>query len=391
MRFSLRCASTCLSVLAMVAYLVAVPGEFRVFGALLLLASGNFLSALIHEMGHALIALARRWRVVVIVVRPIGWQIHNNNLAWIPRDFDKGRAGWVLSVPTSRHVDTRHNWSLIVAGGPVASGLFAMLAVGGGLFMGSELPAAIGYGPMIIGLALQSLHSCVFSLLPKMRSGGPTDGEQLRSLWRAGGDYKKNRPLLWLISMVKSQVRLREVPDWLWTYAHEMPSQTEDVQAFLERLEIGRALDEAEVDIASTRYLIDQFKANYAADAWLAACEAYFAAVWEGRSNLSEATIPIERPAERELWPLSLAADAAISASEDRYDKAEVLLDEMDEAIKSLQPFRDPTFVDIRSRVERLIAVRKLARISGLSPIYAPSQGGVCVDLNGVHDPMLGR
>lgn len=322
--------------------------------AFLCLVPAQFLVALVHECGHALAALACGWRVVLFVVRPIGIQIPNRNLAIVRSGYRQEAGGWVVSVPRSPEAGTEQSWSIIVAAGPIASFLLAAFAIlGWASFLRPLDSDAVAISWIGLGLGLQSFYSGLFSLLPAGTPGRWSDGDQLRALERAEGCFA-SRPVAWVEALLGSNVRLRAIPDWLVAEARTLSGSSQDIARYVDTLDIGRTLDGASVDVALARSQIEAFRARYGTDGWLAACDAYLAAIWEGDAERAKAAL-----AEPGISPgvpqMSLAAEAAVAARTGESALAHAKLREMRRAVKLASPFRDPTFRDIRRQIERLL------------------------------------
>jgi hypothetical protein len=346
-------------VAAFLTYASAFRDQPHALFALACLIIGRFTSTFVHECGHAIAALACRWRIILFVVRPIGIQIPNRNLAIIRRSFKTELGGWVATVPGAPSVDTQRSWSIILAAGPAASFLLAAVAILGSVtWLRAFDGAAVAVSRIGIGLAVQSLHSCVLTLLPTVRSGNRSDGEKLRALGRGENDYELNRPLIWLETMLSNNVRLSAVPDWLVSQARATAGESEDGERFLASLDIGRALDSAQVDTARARTLIEAFRERHGVNGWLAACDVYLAAVWEGDADRAKAALSGIR-IEPAVPELSLAAEAAVAARSGETALARSKLREMREAVKRKSPFKDLTFRDIRRQIERLLTDAK--------------------------------
>jgi hypothetical protein len=367
-RFTLSLLSVAVALYALLAYASAFSGELALaFGALCYFA-GAFFSTLIHECGHALAALACRWRIVVFAAGPIGIQVPNGNFALVPREFRRDRGGWVITVPTSPGADRAWRWSLILASGPLASLLLGAAALTAWDRGFRPVHVGVDTGQIALGLAIQGLRSCLFSLLPGFRASR-TDGEKLWALNRQAGRYELDRPAKWLATLLASKVRLTALPLWQIERARNWSTTSPDMAKFVDTIDIGRALDTTPVDVTTARRLIEAFRAHHGTDEWLTACDVYLAALWEAdpdRARLAVASIPVAP----DLRPLSLAAVAAVAAQDGEPELARQLLQDMDKALKAESPFRDLTFKDIRARIDRLI-VERTASPSDTQPSFA--------------------
>lgn len=318
-----------------------------------------FVATLIHEIGHALTALACGHRVILFAVRPFAWHVHNRYLALMPRGYEPGLGGMVVCLPDRLEAATTWRERAIFAGGPVASALLA----GVGLAFG--IPAATGYdaappaafgqldwGLLAYGLGTWSALLTVLSLLPSGK-GHHSDGERLWAL-RKGIDLPR-----YLLSVLgaygKYTVRLRDWPAWLLHEVATMPPTIEDFGTAIEQWEIGIELDAASVDASNARKMLDAFRAHHGDSEWLAACDAYFTAIWEADW----------RAAEAKLWrgestwsdqALKSAAEAAVAARAGDKSATAGRLAEMKREIAKRSLFTDLTFRDIQSRIESTLA-----------------------------------
>jgi hypothetical protein len=339
---------------AFLAYAASNWEQAAIFAGIWCLVLGSFICALVHESGHALAALARGWRVIQFVARPIGIQLPNRNLAFV-RDSDVEEAGgWVVTVPGTARAGTRTNKAIVLASGPAAS--FALAGLACLVWSGVLQPFGGSYviRQLALGLAIQSLLAAVYSLLPDDRGLGRTDGDQLRALL-GEGDAWEYKPIGWIKTLLDGNVRLSALPDWLLDEARNLAPRSEEIARYVATLEIGRILDSPPVDKARSRLLIDEYRARFGTDGWLAACDAYLAAIWE-RDPGRAAEALREVPATPEPWALSLAAQAAVAASQGETALAEVRLKEMVAAVEKASPFPDLTFRDIRRQIEGALA-----------------------------------
>lgn len=330
---------------AFLAYLEASEGE--VLLAILYLVLGLSLSTLVHESGHALAALACGWNVILFVVRPFGLQVPNRDFAFVPNELNDDAGGWVSSVPGHAAVDTNWHWAIIVMAGPIADVLLAAEA-----FLVWSDGGRTGASALGFGLGLQALQGALFSFLPGERTGR-SDGDKLRAIFR--GDYDlPGRPVVWQLGLLRDNVRLSAIPDWLIAEG-KAAAQSEDwIARHITQVDIGRILDSAPVDAVRARALIEDFRGRYGTDGWLAACDAWLAAIWENQVDRAKAAL--KRPQNGPGVPeLTIAAEAAIAARMGEADSARILLRKMTAALKEKSPFSNPTFQDIRRQVEDLL------------------------------------
>jgi hypothetical protein len=373
---AIRVASFIFWFAAFCAYAAAFRDQPRPLFALICLAFGSLISTTVHEAGHALTAVACGWRVLAFVVRPFGLQLPNRNLAIMSRALEPAAAGWVATVPRSIEAGTTANWRAILLSGPIISLILSAVAflaaatvlvefdshstvmVGSGSLKWAIQTQPVMTAPLAIGLGIQSLHSAIFSFLPSARGEISTDGTQ----WRAAGRPDDNReidaPFIWLQTLATYQVRLRDRPAWMVTAAEAVRHPTEEgtshITQYLAGARIGTVLDSVTVDVALARNLIDAYRATYGDGDWLAACDAWLAAIWEGDAERASAALARHR-GKTTIPQMTLAAEAAIAARSGDASTAKARLREMDKEIRQLSPFRDETFRDIRRQVEALL------------------------------------
>jgi hypothetical protein len=159
--------------------------------------------------------------------------------------------------------------------------------------------------------------------------------------------------------LATSQVRLRDRPAWMVAAAESATYPTEEIGSHMTRYlataEIGTVLDSVTVDVPLARRLIDEHRATYGDGDWLASCDAWLAAIWEGDAERASAALARHR-GKTTIPQMTLAAEAAIAARTGDASTAKARLREMDKEIRQLSPFRDETFRDIRRQVEALLA-----------------------------------
>jgi hypothetical protein len=356
-RGALRVSSIVVSLWALLCYLAAFSsanGSF--FLGLACWVIGSWISTLIHESGHAAAVRACGWRVLVFVVRPFGLQIPNRNLFMARRSQRPGAGGWVSMVPRSQAAGTRARLAIIVAAGPLASLVVAVVAMGGSpLWLAASDRHDLRVSLIGFAFGVQALHGGLFSLLPHMRAGRNSDGDLLRLLRRADDRWDALQPLAWLDCLLKCNVRLRELPHWMLDAARATPLPPDGLAKFRAMTEIGIVLDSAPVDAALARRQIDEYRTLHGSSEWLDSCDAYLAAVWEADAERARDALWKGAVTINDLRPLALAAKAAVAARAGEVSVARNLLAEMRSALKAKSPFRDATFRDIGRQIEALL------------------------------------
>jgi hypothetical protein len=338
---------------AFIAYATAFPSWVGIPLAGLCVVFGSFTASAIHECGHAMAALACRWQIIVFAVRPFAFQLPNRDLAMLWSGHERGGGGWVAVAPPPNARNPGAAFAFIVIAGPLASLLFAAFALAGwGTVLAQADVGGVPLSHMAFGLGLQTFFSGTFSLIPH-RDGRKSDGEYLRLLASGRGPPPETWPAIAVAIRTRHKVRLSRIPDALMEGAWAAAA-TADARRYLAGTEIGRALDSPPVDAAAARRLIEDYRTEYGTNAWLGACDAYLAAMWEGDGIRAQAALP--QAAEMEgLEPLYLAAQAAVAARLGRRSEAEARLVRMEAALLEQSPFRDLTFEDIKHHIETLL------------------------------------
>ncbi len=346
------------------AFTTAFRGPWQLVLALLSLVLAHFLAALVHELGHVLAALACRYRIVMIAVRPFGLQVPNRNLVLVPWRYNDGAGGWVAAVPRSAAADTRLAYAIWTAAGPAASFLLAAVAI---WQAASILPPPAGLSVKLpnlwFGFAVLALHGGVLSLLAG-DNGSSSDGDHLRAVWKADhGDFLVYRPWSWMSGMTQLKVQLRDLPEWMLGEARRSAEQSEWMARYVAEVEIGRLLDDPPVDPEAARALLDDFRERYGSNNWLASCDAYCAVIWEDDPERAETALAEVQPPS-EVPAMTAAAEAALAARIGDEGTVQAKLAEMRKALKAASPFRDDTFAVLAAQIEA-----RLARTLSVSPV----------------------
>lgn len=352
-----RVASWTFEIVAFAAYLNSFREQPQVVFATLCWIVGRFVSTFVHECGHAGAALSCNWRVLTFVVRPFGIQVPNQNFAIFSSKIGRiNLGGWIATVPRNLASGTKANWSLILVAGAGVNFLFALVAFAGwATFLKDFDTPNIIVSRIGLGFGLQSLHSCVFSILPNGFSDTPSDGTKWRALRRSDSTYGTDKPLVWLGTLLTNKVRLRDRPDWLIDAVQAMPDASGEKKMLMEGLQISVTMDGKQVDMCRARELIDQYREKHGASQWLNACDAYLSAVWEADAQRATATMSLP-PGSEEMTPMFLAAEAAVAARMGQATLVRAKLKEMKKALRMESPFNDLTFRDIRTQVESVLA-----------------------------------
>jgi len=320
---------------------------------------GGFVCIVVHEAGHAIAAKVVRWRMIVFSVGPVAFQFLNRNLVWMRRHVVKGVAGFVVAAPFREELATPRRWGIYVAGGLLANLLLASFCVVAWLVWPvSHGLVSLHPDRLVLGLGFQSLFIASLAAIPYSRPGFSSDGHKLRQIWFRSSDWIGPQSVLWYVAFFRYKVRLADRSSWIDKRAAVQLRDTnaftqEDMEKFLETIEIGTILDTTPVDAAQARRRLDAFKRCYGDSEWRSSCDAYLAAIWEADR---EAALRLWQGAgTTDLEPLRLAAEAAVAARLGDKVAAKAKLAAMDSALKHESDFRDATFRDIRRHVERIM------------------------------------
>jgi hypothetical protein len=372
LRLGSRVISFALTLAAFGVYASQWTDQEALFMGFLCSMAGSFVSTFVHELGHAVTALACRWRVITFVVRPLGVQLVNGSIAWIGSSpAVKNELGWVLAVPRGATVDTPKRHAMI-AGGPAAS--FALAACAFLWWLLAQRPGAGPFGGrLFLGLAIQALNAGFTALSPADAERG-SDGDKLRTIsksLRAGSAYRDAK---WIAALLASNVRLRDLPRWLIEQARAESTTSDDAARQLAAVEIGIVLDSRPVDATRARALIEDFRARFGSNGWLAACDAYLAAMWGRDVARANDLLPLIGP-EPDLAPMNHAAHAVVAARAGQVEVARWHLKEMKYRVARQSPFPDLTFRDISRQIKAAIREAKHAGHAAQAAA-APSSAG---------------
>ena len=143
--------------------------------------------------------------------------------------------------------------------------------------------------------------------------------------------------------------------------------RSDELARVIDQIEIGIILDSEPVDLSEARDRLDAYRDQYGDSEWLASCDAYFTAIWEGDWKAGEARLWSRREANAD-GALRCAAAAAVAArAGDRQAMAD-RLDEMDAFVRQRSPFADLTYRDIRRQVEAALSETRAGSVYSTSP-----------------------
>lgn len=351
-------------ILAALFVIAGLFGSWLVVTSGFVVLAGVFLTTLIHEAGHATGALISGWRVVVFTSWPFAIHIPNRSIVTSRRLNNTDGGGFVFAVPPSQERDTDLRWIVFVLLGPMftlATTVALMLIAFGPppsftLTYGGAL-ASTGFSSpeqhriafcLLIALALLNLRTFLNTAVPS-RQGN--DAQLILNTLRKRPLARPNAER-WIGLLVKFNIRLRNIPDWMFERAHR--DAAVDAQRKLHHgYEIARAFDATHVDPDAVRQLIDRYRATHGDNDWLMTSDAWLASVYD--CDLPRAEAAIASLTGEYSEPAFLAATkAAIATRLGRDSEATGELTQMEAELKKRSPFPNPTFRDIRKTVEKL-------------------------------------
>jgi hypothetical protein len=158
-----------------------------------------------HEIGHLLGGLSQGMRFFLLIVGPFGWHASvsgtrfewNTNLALM--------GGIAAAVPTKVGADLRRQLLVLIAGGPAASLLLTVLAVG---IASVSDPRFTAY---CVVVAASSFGIFLVTLIPVRSGGFMSDGMQLIDVLKGGSAVVERSALIQIFAQSLDGVRPR---DW---------------------------------------------------------------------------------------------------------------------------------------------------------------------------------
>jgi hypothetical protein len=158
-----------------------------------------------HEIGHLLAGLSQGMRFLLLIVGPFGWHASvsgtrfewNTNLALM--------GGVAATLPTKVGSSLRRQFLFMIAGGPVASLLLAMVAMA---LASGAAPRAAVYCTFV---AVTSFGIFLVTLIPIRAGGFMSDGLRIIDELRGGSAASEQSALLQIFAQSLDGVRPR---DW---------------------------------------------------------------------------------------------------------------------------------------------------------------------------------
>ncbi len=286
---------------------IEMDSSLPVAGLLLCLLVAIYLCTLTHEVGHALATRLVNWQLLTIAVGPVALRRTPHGARLERNPLSRAWGGFVYAIPRDdRHLRRRR--AVVVAGGPLASLLLALLAT-------AVWQATTGSGlwpTLLFQTGLMSFTIAVLTLVP-YRSGGLTsDGGQLLQLLRGGPRVEQRMAAHLILTALVGGVRPRNLDDRLMARALATDNPAEAVGAHY--LAYWRDLDRGDLAGATAHLdaaLAQRAVASPAAQAGYAAEAAYLTARHDPTPDA---------PATAEAW-LKLAAP--IGSVDSNYRRAQ--------------------------------------------------------------------
>ena len=116
------------------------PPTWGFFGTMLALLLLLFLVTFVHELGHALAARWQRGTILEVSVFGLTWSPGRRRLSWKPLPQGGDIAGFVHCLPPEEDW-TRRQHAIVVAAGPLADAMLALMALAAVAWLSAPDPA----------------------------------------------------------------------------------------------------------------------------------------------------------------------------------------------------------------------------------------------------------
>lgn len=157
-----------------------------------------------HEVGHLAAGLSQGMRFLLLIVGPFRWHGSANGIRFEWNTNVALMGGLAAAAPTKMDESLRRQLLVLTAGGPVASLLLAIVALGLTSLFGARGTAYCAY------TAVLSLGIFVATLIPVHAGGFMSDGMLLLDLHRHGDAVRERTALLQVLAQSIEGVRPRE-------------------------------------------------------------------------------------------------------------------------------------------------------------------------------------
>lgn len=157
-----------------------------------------------HEIGHLLAGLSQGMRFLMLIVGPFGWHASASGPRFEWNTHLALMGGLAATLPTKVGASLRRQLLVLIAGGPAASLLLAILAI---VLASVSDPRFAAYGLFV---ASTSFGIFVVTLIPVRAGGFMSDGLQIIDVLRGGNAVIERSALMQLFAQSLDGVRPRE-------------------------------------------------------------------------------------------------------------------------------------------------------------------------------------
>jgi len=346
------------------------PDTFLPLG---LVFASMYAGTFVHELGHAIGAIISGWRVIIFAVRPFALHLANANFVLGGKKTFPKRLGFVVAVPGSPIALSAGRWAVFIAGGPVASFLFALYLglAAAVLSKSAAMSSEVRFSTAIcVGFAIHSFCVCILTLLPRKQPGHTSDGWKLLRAIADPHNLAERKATFWLAALRSNRIRPRALPQWMIDEIPPDAAKSARLTKAYDELKIARILDAKKPDFIEARQKIEQFRHKYGASEWLCGCDAYVAAIHENDPDRAATVLAIPH-SEHPVPELTLAAKAALSARLGMEEDMERYLSEMDKVLYRNSPFKNVCYADIRRNIQALFYKERQNRAARRSTFTA--------------------
>ncbi len=330
-------------------------------------------SIILHELGHALAACLVRWRLIVIAVWPVALHLPSWALVINRRISTADGGGYVVAAPGSIQSATRFNRIVVSLGGPLASlaatfwcfaiataprpdpGIVYDMGVIGWALTNHDLPVTRAAN-LVGGFAIFNLRSFVWTIVPMTYwTGVNSDGRNILNALKGKGDTDGSWSR-WISMMLYYNVRLRDIPAWMYDAASSGSGKFEEDPSSHDGLAISRALDASTVHVERVRAQIEAYRVAYGDNDWLLNCDAWLAAAYENNIAQAEKALSLRKGDGSYCKPLQSAVEAAVAARRGQHENVTAKLLLMKQELLAASVFPNATFRDMRQTIESIAA-----------------------------------
>lgn len=211
-----------------------------------------------HEIGHLVGGMSQGMRFLLLIVGPFVWQASGSGTRFDWNTSPALMGGLAAALPTAQGDPLRRQWLWLIAGGPLASLLLAIVAA---VLIPFSDPRFAAY---LLFVAATSFGIFVVTLIPVRAGGFMSDGMQLIDVWRGGRGAMERGALMQIFAQSLSGVRPR---DWDPSAMEELsrigsgdPLRRTGGELYL----LARAMDRRDdADIARYRALLEDSIDDY--------------------------------------------------------------------------------------------------------------------------------